>query len=158
MRVICRDLQQFSRVCTLHVFLFKVTLGPSLLNVYWVVISVVMDWKFSSWETSMLCNGMTVTLKMSIYLFTYLFTYLLFTYLFIYLFIYLFRTLCHFQHCTGHMTTGSYGGRGNQYIQLVRALYCKLLTIGKQLSTFPHNVRGLNLWTQRWEASVTEAQ
>ena len=40
--------------------------------------------------------------------------------------------------------------RGNQYIQLVRVLYCKLLTIGKKLSTFP----GLNCRPQRWEASV----
>ena len=35
-------------------------------------------------------------------------------------------------------------GRGNQYIQLVKVLYCKLLTIGKPLPTFPHKVRGLN--------------
>ena len=27
--------------------------------------------------------------------------------------------------------------RGNQYIQLVKILHCKLLGIGKQLSTFP---------------------
>ena len=25
-----------------------------------------------------------------------------------------------FQHCTGHITTGSWEGRGNQYIQLVK--------------------------------------
>ena len=30
--------------------------------------------------------------------------------------------LCCFQHCTGHITTGSWKGRGNQYIQLVRVL------------------------------------
>ena len=45
-------------------------------------------------------------------------------------------------------------GRGNQYIQLVKVLYCKLLTIGKQLPTFPHRVKGLNYRPQRWEASV----
>ena len=30
----------------------------------------------------------------------------------------------------------------------------KLLTIDKRLPTFPHKVRGLNRWPQRWEASV----
>ena len=34
-------------------------------------------------------------------------------------FIYLFWVLRRFQHCTGHITTGSFVGRGNQYIQLV---------------------------------------
>ena len=38
------------------------------------------------------------------------------------LFIYL-GFLRRFQHCTGHITTGSWKGRGNQYIQV---LYCKL--------------------------------
>ena len=52
-------------------------------------------------------------------------------------FIYLFGVLRHFQHCTGHITTGSWKGRGNQYIQLVRVLYCKLPTNGKQLPAFP---------------------
>ena len=33
-----------------------------------------------------------------------------------YLFIYLFGVLRRFQHCTGHITTGSWKGRGNQYI------------------------------------------
>ena len=33
--------------------------------------------------------------------------------------------------------TGSFMGRGNQYIQLVKVLHCKLPTIGRQLSTFP---------------------
>ena len=41
-------------------------------------------------------------------------------------FIYLFGVLHHFQHCAGHITTGSWKGRGNQYIQLVKVLYCKL--------------------------------
>ena len=53
------------------------------------------------------------------------------------LFIYLFGVLRRFQHCTGHITTGSWKGRGNQYIQFVRVLYCKLLTNGKQLPAFP---------------------
>ena len=43
-----------------------------------------------------------------------------------------------FQHCTGHITTGNWKGRGNQYIQLVRILYCKLPINGKQLPAFPH--------------------
>ena len=38
-----------------------------------------------------------------------------------------------FQHCTGHITTGSWKGSGNQYIQFIRVLYCKLPTNGKQL-------------------------
>ena len=53
------------------------------------------------------------------------------------LFIYLFGVLHRFQHCTGHTTTGSWKGRGNQYIQFVRVLYCKLPTNGKQLPAFP---------------------
>ena len=31
-------------------------------------------------------------------------------------------------HCIGHITTGSFMGRGNQYIQLVKVLRCKLPT------------------------------
>ena len=45
-----------------------------------------------------------------------------------------------FQYCTGHITTGSKKGRGNQYIQLVKVLYCKLPTNGKQLPAFPLEV------------------
>ena len=37
---------------------------------------------------------------------------------------------------------GSFVGKQNQYIQLVKVLYCKLPTIGKQLPTFPHKVWG----------------
>ena len=70
--------------------------------------------------------------------------------------IHLFGVLCRFQHCTGHITTGSWKGRGNQYIQLVNVLYCKLLTNGKQLPAFPLEVRpGSEPRSQRWEASVT---
>ena len=36
--------------------------------------------------------------------------------------IYLFGVLRRFQHCTGHITTGSWEGRGNQYIQLIKVL------------------------------------
>ena len=71
------------------------------------------------------------------------------------LFIYLFGVLCHFQHCTGHITMGSWKGRGNQYIQFVRVLYCKLPTNGKQLPTFPlEAVTGTEPRPQRWEARV----
>ena len=57
----------------------------------------------------------------------------------------LFGVLHRFQHCTGHITTGSWKGRGNQYIEFVRVLYCKLSTNGKQLPAFPREtVRGLN--------------
>ena len=40
---------------------------------------------------------------------------------------------CRFQHCTGHVTMASWKGRGNEYIQFVRVLYCKLPTNAKQL-------------------------
>ena len=71
------------------------------------------------------------------------------------LFIYLFRVLRCFQHCTGHITTGSWKGRGNQYIQFVRVLYCKLPTNGKQLPAVPlEAVPGTEPWPQRWEARV----
>ena len=33
---------------------------------------------------------------------------------------YLFEVLRRFQHCAGHITTGSWKGRGNQYIQFDR--------------------------------------
>ena len=49
---------------------------------------------------------------------------------------------------------GSFMGRGNQYTQLIKFLYCKLSVIGKQLRTFPHRVRGLNHRPQSWEGSV----
>ena len=52
-------------------------------------------------------------------------------------FFYLFGVLRRFQHCTGHITTGSWKGRGNQYIQFARVVYCKLPTNGKQLPAFP---------------------
>ena len=70
-------------------------------------------------------------------------------------FIYLFRVLRHFQHCTGHITTDSWKGRGNQYMQLAKALYCKLPTNGKQLPAFPLvAVPGTEPWPERWEARV----
>ena len=53
-------------------------------------------------------------------------------------FFYLFGVLRRFQHCTGHITTGSWKGRGNQYIEFARVPYCKLPTNGKQLPAFPH--------------------
>ena len=48
--------------------------------------------------------------------------------------------LRHFQHCTGHIITGSLEGRGNQYIQLAKVLYCKLRINGKHLPAFPLEV------------------
>ena len=69
--------------------------------------------------------------------------------------IYLFGVLRRFQHYTGHITTGSWKGRGNQYIQFARVVYCKLLTNGKQLPAFPLKaVTGIEPWPQRWEARV----
>ena len=71
------------------------------------------------------------------------------------IFIYLFGVLRRFQHCTGHITTGSWKGRGNQYIEFARVLYCKLPTNGKQLPVFPHKaLTGIKPRPQRWEARV----
>ena len=68
---------------------------------------------------------------------------------------YLFGVLRRFQHRTGHITTGSWKGRGNQYIQLVKVLYCKLPTNGKQLPAFPlEAMPGTEPRPQRWEARV----
>ena len=51
--------------------------------------------------------------------------------------------------------TGSWMGRGNQYIQFVRVVYCKLPANSKQLSVFPlEAVLGTEPWPQRWEARV----
>ena len=69
--------------------------------------------------------------------------------------IYLFGVLRRFQHCTGHITTGSWKGRGNQYIQFARVVYCKLPTNGKQLPAFPLKaITGIEPWPQMWEARV----
>ena len=70
-------------------------------------------------------------------------------------FIYLFGVLRRFQHCTGHITTGSWKGRGNQYIQFARVLYCKLPTNGKQLPAFPlEAMPGTEPRPQGWEVRV----
>ena len=58
-----------------------------------------------------------------------------------FLVIYLFGVLCHFPDCTGHITTSSWKGKGNQCIQLVKALYCKLPTNGKQDLNSPRGGR-----------------
>ena len=51
--------------------------------------------------------------------------------------------------------TGSWKGRGNQYIEFVRVLYCKLTTNGKQLPAFSlEAVPGIEPRPQRWEARV----
>ena len=80
----------------------------------------------------------------------------LFIYPFIYPPIYLFiMVLHHFHHPTGHITMGSLKGRGNQYIQLVKVLYCKLPTNSRQLPSFPLEVRIVTkLQSQIWEARV----
>ena len=55
----------------------------------------------------------------------------------------------------GHITTGSWKARGNQYIQLVKVLYCKLPTNDKQLPAFPFEaVTGTEPRPRRWEARV----
>ena len=71
------------------------------------------------------------------------------------LFICLFGVLRHFQHCTGHITKGSWKDRGNQYIEFARVLHCKLPTNGKQLPAFPlQTMTGIEPRPQRWEARV----
>ena len=57
---------------------------------------------------------------------------------------------------TSHITTCAFSfvDRGNQYIELVKVFYCKLLTIGKEVPAFPHKVQDLNCRPQRWEANV----
>ena len=53
------------------------------------------------------------------------------------------------------MTTGSWKGRGNQYIEFARVVYCKLPTNGKQLPAFPLTaMTGIEPRPQRWEARV----
>ena len=72
--------------------------------------------------------------------------------LFIYLFIWVLTLLS--THCIHHMT-GSFMGRGNQYIHLVKVLHCKLLTNDKQLSAFPLEVGPeTKPGSQRWEVRV----
>ena len=71
----------------------------------------------------------------------------------LFIYYYLFGVLRRFQHCTGHITMGSWKGRGNQYIQFVRVLYCKLPTNGKQLPAFPLEAVPVSR-PQRWEARV----
>ena len=54
-----------------------------------------------------------------------------------------------------HIPTGSWKGRGNQYIEFARVVYCKLPTNGKQLPAFPHKaLTGIEPRPQRWEARV----
>ena len=48
----------------------------------------------------------------------------------------LFGVLRRFQHYRSYHN-GSWTGTGNQYIQLVKVLYCKLPTNGKELPAFP---------------------
>ena len=71
------------------------------------------------------------------------------------LFIYIFWVLRHFQHCTGHIMTGSWKGGGHLYIHFVRVLYCKLPTNDKKLPAFPlEAVPGTEPRPQMWEARV----
>ena len=50
---------------------------------------------------------------------------------------------------------GSWKGRENQYIQLVKVLYYKLPSNSKQLPVAPFEaVPGIEPWPQRWEARV----
>ena len=57
-----------------------------------------------------------------------------------YLFIY-FIGLHHAKYLISFIVTDSQKGGGNQYIQLVKVLHCKLLINGKQLPAFTLKVR-----------------
>ena len=73
---------------------------------------------------------------------------------FLWLLIYLFGALHRFQHCTYHITTGSWKGRGNSTLS-VKVLYCKLPYNGKQLLAFTLEVGpGSEPQSQRWEVRV----
>ena len=48
-----------------------------------------------------------------------------------------FENFLGFETASNNITMGSWKGRGYQYIQLVKVLYCKLPTNGKQLPAFP---------------------
>ena len=75
----------------------------------------------------------------------------LYVHVFVHPSVYLFGILRRFQHCTGHITTGSWKGRGNQYIEFARFVYCKLPTNGKQLPAFPLTaMTGIDPRPQRW--------
>ena len=51
--------------------------------------------------------------------------------------------------------TGSWKGRGNQFIQFVRVLYCELPTNGKQLLAFPlEAMPGTETWPHEVGARV----
>ena len=101
------------------------------------------------YSPSKICVNTQSVLKVFIYM------YILLNFIHFILFIYLFGVLRRFQHCTGHITTGSWKGRGNQYIEFVRVQYCKLPTNGKQLPAFPlEAVMGIEPRPQRWEARV----
>ena len=61
--------------------------------------------------------------------------------------------LRYYQHFTGHITTGSWKSRGNQHMQFVRVLYCKLPA--NLIPAFPfQTLPGTKPRNQRWEASV----
>ena len=50
---------------------------------------------------------------------------------------------------------GSWNGKGNQYIEFVMVLYCKLSTNSKQLPAFSlEAMTGIEHLPQRWEARV----
>ena len=51
----------------------------------------------------------------------------------------------HNQYLIGYIVMGSKKGKGTQYIQLVKVLYCKPPTLGKQLPAFPWGQIGV--WT-----------
>ena len=55
-----------------------------------------------------------------------------------------------FQHSKDHIIMGSLCGPRKPVHTVSNVLYCKLLTIGKRVPTFPYKVQGLNRRPQRW--------
>ena len=107
-----------------NVLLYDVNVGLSDVDIELSNVMLLKDgWKRHVPYIEKYCTDFSLWKSQTIHLG-------LFHLIFVY-FIYLFGVLRRFQHCTGHITTGSWNGRGNQYIQLVKVLCCKLPTNGK---------------------------
>ena len=82
-----------------------------------------------------------------------IFVYISLLFIFIYLFILGFYVTFNTVQVISRGEVGR--GRGNQYIQLFKVLYCKLPSNGKQLPAFPLEVGpGTEPRSQRWKARV----
>ena len=55
-----------------------------------------------------------------------------------------------FQHCTDHIMMGRFLARGNQYVQLVKVLFCKLPTICKKLQSLTQGMNTTARPLEKW--------